>query len=411
MSTFAFRAIDLAGAPAHGELEAGTKAQVTEQLRQRGLIVLDVSEKREAMKLESVFQRFKSVNLRNLSVFSRQFATLIASGMPMLRSLYTLEEQTEDEMLKKAIVSVRQDVEAGSSVAQAMEAQPGVFDPLYRSMVYAGEGAGRLEQALDRVAHQLEKLDALKRQVKSAMMYPAVVFALALVVMIAVVGFIVPIFVGIFEEISADTPGASKELPFMTQVVVGMSDFITQRWYILLAVIGLGAYGFLRWKKTDRGRLAWDKFKLRIPWHIGDVVQKVSLARWSRTFAGAVSSGVPILQAIQISGVTAGNAVIQEAMTDVYDSVKKGGSIAKPLMSRDVFPPMVAHMVSIGEESGQLETMFEKIADFYDAEVDAKVKALTSLIEPVMIMFVGGVVGFIVIAMYLPIFSLYDNIR
>ncbi|HEX2467875.1 MAG TPA: type II secretion system F family protein [Solirubrobacterales bacterium] len=411
MSTFAFRAVDVAGVPARGELEAPSKAVVTEQLRQRGLIVLDVSEKREAMKLESVFQRFKSVNLRNLSVFSRQFATLIASGMPMLRSLYTLEDQTEDEMLKKAIAGVRQDVEAGSSVSQAMESQPGVFDPLYRSMVNAGEGAGRLEEALDRVAHQLEKLDALRRQVRSAMMYPAVVFALALVVMLVVVAFIVPVFVGIFEEIAAETPGESDELPLMTQVTVGVSDFITSKWFVLLPIIGLSIYAFLRWKKTERGRLQWDKVKLRLPAKIGDVVQKVALARWSRTFAGTVASGVPILQAIQISGDTAGNAVIHEAMIDVYDSVKRGGTIAKPLADHEVFPPMVSHMVSVGEESGQLETMLEKIADFYEAEVDAKVKALTSLIEPVMIMFVGTVVGFIVISMYLPIFSLYDKIR
>jgi type IV pilus assembly protein PilC len=411
MSTYAFRAVDVAGAPSSGELEAGSKAQVTDQLRQRGLIVLDVSEKREAMKLESIFQRFKSVNMRNLSIFSRQFATLIASGMPMLRSLYTLEEQTEDEMLKGAIGSLRADVEAGSSVAAAMESQPGVFDPLYRSMVYAGEGSGRLEDALDRVAFQLEKLDALRRQVKSALMYPAVVFSLALVVMVVVVAFIVPVFVGIFEEIAAENPGAPTDLPLMTQIVVSASDFITGKWFILIPAIAGLAYAFVRWKKTERGRLQWDKIKLRLPFKIGDVVQKVALARWSRTFAGTVSSGVPILQAIQISGVTAGNAVIQEAMDNVYASVKGGGSIAKPLEDSHVFPPMVSHMVSVGEDSGQLETMLGKIADFYDAEVDAKVKALTSLIEPVMIMFVGGVVGFIVIAMYLPIFSLYDNIR
>ena len=411
MGTFAFRAVDLAGVPAQGKLEAGSKAQVTEQLRQRGLIVLDVAEQRESLKLESVFQRFKSVNLRNLSVFSRQFATLIAAGMPMLRSLYTLEEQTEDEMLKAAVRGVRQDVEAGSSVAQAMEAQPGVFDVLYRSMVYAGEGSGRLEEALDRVAFQLEKLDALRRQVKSALMYPAVVFGLALVVMVVVVSFIVPIFVGIFEEIAAENPGAPQELPLMTQLVVGVSDFITGRWYILLPLVALGIYAFVRWKKSERGRLQWDRLKLRFPMHIGDIVQKVALARWSRTFSGSVSSGVPILQAIQISGVTAGNAVVQEAMADVYDSVKRGGSIARPLAQNPVFPSMVSHMVSVGEESGQLETMLGKVADFYEAEVDAKVKALTSLIEPVMIMFVGGIVGFIVIAMYLPIFSLYDNIR
>jgi type IV pilus assembly protein PilC len=411
MGTFAFRAVDLAGVPSRGELEAGSKAQVSEQLRQRGLIVLDVSETHEAFKLESVLQRFKSVNLRNLSVFSRQFATLITSGMPMLRSLYTLEEQTEDEMLKKAVAGLRQDVEAGSSVAAAMESQPGVFDPLYRSMVSAGEGSGRLEEALDRVAYQLEKLDALRRQVKSALMYPAVVFTLALVVMVVVVAFIVPVFVGIFEDIANESPGAPSELPLMTRITVGVSDFITGGWMFIVPALALLTYGFLRWKKTERGRLQWDKVKLRIPFHIGDVVQKVALARWSRTFAGTIASGVPILQAIEISGHTAGNAVVQEAMDDVYDSVRRGGTIAKPLSEHSVFPVMVSHMVSVGEDSGQLQTMLEKIADFYDAEVDAKVKALTSLIEPVMIMVVGGVVGFIVISMYLPIFSLYDNIR
>lgn len=411
MATFAFRAVDVAGVPARGEVEASSKAQVTEQLRQRGLIVLDVSEKHEALKVESVFQRFKKVNMRELSVFSRQFATLIASGMPMLRSLYTLEDQTEDEMLKRSIVALRQDVEAGSSVADAMESQPGVFDPLYRSMVRAGEGSGRLEEALDRVAVQLERLDALRRQVKSAMMYPAVVLGLAACVMIAVVAFIVPVFVGIFEEIAAEQPGESAELPLMTQITVGVSDFITGKWFILFPTIALAAYAFIRWKSSEVGRVQWDRFKLRIPWHIGDVVHKVALARWSRTFAGTISSGVPMLQAIKIAGQTAGNAVIQEAMDDVYASVRNGGSIAKPLEDNPVFPSMVSHMVAVGEDSGQLETMLEKIADFYETEVDAKVKALTSLIEPVMIMFVGGGVGFIVISMYLPIFSLYDKIR
>ena len=410
MSTFTFRAVDLAGVPSRGEMDASTKAQVTEQLRQRGLIVLDVAEEREALKLESIFQRFKSVNMRNLSVFSRQFATLISSGMPMLRSLYTLEDQTEDEMLKPAIVAVRDDVEAGSSLHQAMERQPGVFDPLYRSMVQAGEGSGRLEQALERVAAQLEKLDALRRQVKSAMMYPAIVFTIAIVVMVVIVAFVVPVFVGIFKEISSEN-GESAELPLMTQITVGVSNAVTGSWYIIVPVLLVAAYVFVRWKKSERGRLQWDRLKLRIPMKIGDVVQKVALARWSRTFSGTVSSGVPILQAIQISGQTAGNAVIQEAMEAVYDSVKKGGTIAKPLEDASVFPPMVSHMVAVGEESGQLEQMLEKIADFYDAEVDAKIKALTSLIEPIMIVVVGTVVGFIVISMYLPIFSLYDKIR
>jgi len=410
VSTYVFRAIDVAGAPARGEIEAESKAQVTEQLRQRGLIVLEVSEQREAMKLESIFQRFKKVDMRNLAVFSRQFATLIHSGMPMLRSLYALEEQTDDAMLKPAIASLRADVEAGSSLSKAMERQPGVFDPLYRSMVDAGEGAGRLDDSLDRIASQLEKLDALRRQVKSAMVYPAVIFGLALVVMIVVVAVVVPVFVNIFIEIAEEYPGVSSDLPLPTQITVGVSDAVTKRWYILLPAVIFLSYLFIRWKSSDTGRHQWDRFKLKIP-KIGPVVAKVSLARWSRTFAGTIAAGVPILQAIQISGQTSGNTVISDAMEEVYDSVKRGGSIAKPLEKNDLFPPMVSHMVSVGEDSGQLEVMLDKIADFYEAEVDAQVKGLTSLIEPIMIVVVGLMVGFIVISMYLPIFTLYENIR
>src|ERR671930_1302023 len=356
MSTFAFRAIDLAGVPARGEMEASSKSVVSEKLRQRGLIVLDIAEKREALKLESILQRFKSVNLRAIAVFSRQFATLIASGMPMLRSLYTLESQTEDEMLKRAIVAVREDVEAGSSLAQAMESQPGVFDPLYRAVVRAGEDSGRLEESLDRVAYQLERLDVLRRQVRSAMTYPAVVFSLAGVVMIVMVAVIVPVFVGIFGEIKADNPNEDTSLPLMTQITVGLSDFVTHRWYLLIAGVAAAIYAFLRWKKTDRGRDQWDQFKLRLP-RVGDVVQKVCLARWSRTFSGMIASGVPILQAIEIAGETSGNVVIADAMSEVYESVKRGGTIAAPLGEHPVFPPMVAHMVSVGEDSGQLEHM------------------------------------------------------
>jgi type IV pilus assembly protein PilC len=411
VSTYAFKAVDLAGVPSRGEMDASSKAQVSEQLRERGLIVLDVSERRDTLKLEDFFKRFKHVNLRNLAVFSRQFATLVAAGMPMLRTLYTLEEQTEDEMLKPAIAAVRQDVEAGSSLARAMEAHPQVFDPLYRSMVRSGEDSGRLEEALERIAYQLEKLDALRRQVRAAITYPTLVFVFAIAVMIAVVAFIVPVFVGIFEEIAAETPGESAELPLMTQIVKAASDFITGQWYLAILMVVLGTIGFLRWKRSDRGRAQWDRIKLRVPMKIGDVVQKVALARWSRTFSGVVASGVPILQSIKITGQTSGNTVVAEAMDEVYDSVKRGGSINAPLARHAIFPPMVSHMVAVGEETGQLDHMLGKIADFYEAEVDAKIKALTSLIEPLMIMFVGGVVGFIVISMYLPIFQLYDKIR
>jgi type IV pilus assembly protein PilC len=410
-TTFAFRAMDVGGAATAGEVEAESKAQVTEQLRQRGLIVLDVSEKANPFKLEDVWQRWKGVNMRELAVFSRQFATLVASGMPMLRTLHTLEEQTQDDKIREAVAGLRADVEAGSTLEQAMERHPDVFDRLFRAMVRSGEQSGRLEDALDRIAFQVEKADALRRQVKSALMYPALVFGFAAVVLIAVVTFVIPIFVGIFEEIGEEHPGEDSALPIPTQMCVTASDAITGYWYILLPALVGAVVLFFRWKRTERGKEAWDRFVLRIPFKIGDVIQKVALARWSRTFSGSVSAGVPMLQSIKLTGETAGNIVLEQAMEDVYASVKRGGSLAGPIERNGIFPPMVGHMTAVGEETGQLEHMLTKIADFYEAEVDAKVKALTALIEPLMIVFVGGVVGFIVIAMYLPIFSLYDKIR
>jgi type IV pilus assembly protein PilC len=411
MSTFAFRAVDVAGIPSRGELEAASKNQVSEQLRQRGLIVLDVTEQKGPVKIDGFMDRFKKVQMRELSVFSRQFATLISSGMPMLRSLYTLEEQTEDEKIKEAIIGIRQDVEAGSSVAAAMDRHPVVFDPLYRSMVQAGEGSGRLESSLEMVAIQLEKLDALRRQIRSAMTYPIVVFGFAGVIMLVIVAFIVPVFTGIFQELAGDSPGTSAELPAMTKMTVAVSDAVTGSWYIVIPVVVALIFAFKQWKKTERGRYLWDAFKLKLLMKIGDVVQKVAIARWSRVFSGTIDAGVPILEAIKIAGQTSGNAVIEESMEGVYANVRRGGSVSGPIVEASVFPTMVGHMVAVGEETGQLEQMLGKIADFYEAEVDAKIKALTSLIEPIMIIFVGLVVGFIVISMYLPIFQLYDKIR
>jgi type IV pilus assembly protein PilC len=410
MSTFAFRAVDVAGVPSRGEVDADSKGHVTEQLRERGLIVLDVSEKNEAFRFEQVFDRFRGIKARDMAIFSRQFATLIDSGMPMLRSLHTLEDQTEDERLRDAITGIRQDVEAGSSLADAMERRPQIFDPMFRSMVRSGESSGRLDEALDRVAYQLEKLDALKRQIRSAMMYPAFVFVLAVVILLVVVAFIVPVFAGIFKEISQES-GESSQLPLLTRMTMGASNVITGYWFLWVPALIGGAVGFFQWKKSDWGRPQWDRVKLKIPIHIGDVIQKSALARWSRTFSGTVASGVPLLQSIKITGQTSGNALVEQAMDDVYDSVRSGGTIAHPIEKNDLFPPMVGHMISVGEETGQLEQMLAKVADFYEAEVDAKVKALTSLLEPAMIVFVGGMVGVIVISMYLPIFSLYDKIR
>ena len=410
-TTFAFRAMDLAGAATAGEIEAESKAQVSEQLRQRGLIVLDVSEKSEPFKIEQLWQTWKGIDMRELAIFSRQFATLIASGMPMLRTLHTLEEQTQDERIKEAIGGLRSDVEAGSTLEQAMERHPEVFDRLYRAMVRSGEQSGRLEDAMDRIAYQVEKSDGLRRQVKSALMYPALIFGFAMVVLVAVVAFVIPVFVGIFEQIGEENPDEKSALPLPTQICVGASDVLTGYWYILIPGLIASFVFFFRWKRTEKGKAVWDRFVLKLPAKIGDVIQKVALARWSRTFSGSVAAGVPMLQAIKLTGETAGNVVLEEAMEDVYSAAKRGGSLAGPIQANPIFPPMVGHMVAVGEETGQLEHMLGKIADFYEAEVDAKVKALTSLIEPIMIVFVGGVVGFIVIAMYLPIFALYDKIR
>jgi type IV pilus assembly protein PilC len=410
-TTFEFRAMDLAGDTAAGELEAESKAAVGEQLRQRGLIVLDVSEKSEPFNIEDIFKRWQGADMRELAVFSRQFATLVASGMPMLRTLETLEDQTQEDLIREAVGGVRSDVEAGSSLEKAMGRYPKVFDRLFRAMVRSGEQSGRLDEVLDRIAFQVEKADSLRRQVKSALMYPALVFGFAAVVLVAIVAFVIPVFVTIFEELAEENPGEDSSLPIPTQICVTASDFLTGYWYVLIPTLIVAFVGFFKWKKTDRGIEVWDRLKLRIPFKIGDVIQKVALARWSRTFSGAVSAGVPMLQAIKLTGETSGNVVVEQAMEDVYASVKRGGSLSAPIEDNPVFPPLVGHMIAVGEETGQLEHMLSKVADFYEAEVDAKVKALTALIEPLMIVFVGGIVGFIVISMYLPMFSIYEKIR
>jgi type IV pilus assembly protein PilC len=285
-----------------------------------------------------------------------------------------------------------------------MERHPKVFSVLYVSMVRAGETGGFLETTLVRVSEQLEAEDRLKRQVKSAMVYPTVVLSFAMIVLVALVAFIVPVFAKVFKDFGG-------KLPALTRLTVGMSHVLTHRWYILILLCAGALFGFVKWKKSEWGRPKWDALKLRVPLKIGDTVQKVALARWSRTFSALVASGVPILQAIDIVGQTAGNAVVERSMADVTDSVKRGGTIAAPLKDVPVFPAMVVDMISVGEETGALDTMLSKVADFYEEEVAAAVKAITSILEPVMIIVVGGMVGFIVISMYLPLFKVYDQIK
>jgi type IV pilus assembly protein PilC len=315
-----------------------------------------------------------------------------------------LEEQAENEKLKETLAGVREDIEAGLLLSDALARHPKIFNPLYVAMVRAGETGGVLEESLVRVASQLEADDSLKRQVKAAMMYPAVVLSFAFIVLIALIAFIVPVFVGVFKDFGG-------ELPAITKFTVALSHFVTGQWYIGMALIVGGFVGFKKWRTSSWGRPQWDRFRLRIPFKIGDTVQKISLARWSRTFSALYSAGVPIMQAIEVTGQTAGNTVLEEAMVAVIESVKSGGSIAAPLKEAPIFPPMVASMIAVGEETGNLDTMLSKVADFYEDEVAAAVKALTSILEPIMIVLVGGIVGFVVIAMYMPMFKVYDAIK
>ncbi len=402
MATYVFKAIDFSGTPARGEVEAESKQAVTDQLKSRGLIVLDIADKTKSKEID--LSRFQRVKPHDLAVMTRQLATMITSGMTILRALYVLEDQTESKLLRETLVSVRKDVEAGLPLSDALERQPRVFNPLYVAMVRSGETGGVLESALIRTADQLEADNSLRRQVRAAMMYPAVIITFAIVVMLALIAFIVPSFAKVFKDFGG-------ELPALTKVTISMSKVLTGYWYLLIVGVIAVVVAFLKWKKSSWGRPQWDRFRLSIPLKIGDTVQKVALARWSRTFSALTSSGVPLLQAIEITGKTAGNAVVEKAMADVVESVKKGGSIHKPLENAKVFPGMVVHMIGVGEETGALDTMLNKIADFYEDEVAAAVKALTSILEPVMIVFVGAIVGFIVISMYLPLFKVYDQIK
>ncbi len=402
MSTYVFRAIDATGAAAKGEVEAATKQAVADQLKSRGLIVVDISAKHGSKELNvTLFERMRPTDL---TVATRQLATMIASGMTLLRALYVLEEQTESRPLREAVVGVRKDVEAGLLFSSALARYPKVFSPLYVAMVESGESGGRLSEALQRVADQLEKDDALRRQVKSAMIYPTVIFSFAGIVLIAMVAFLIPVFEKTFKEFGSN-------LPTITKFTVGISHLVTGQWYLLIGVVVALVVAFRRWKRSSWGRPQWDRIRLKFPFKIGPVVQKIALARWSRTLSSLIASGVPILQAIEITGKTAGNAVVERAMDEVTVSVKSGGTISAPLRQAPVFPAMVCQMVGVGEETGALETMLAKIADFYEDEVAAAVKGLTSLLEPLMIIVVGAIVGFIVISMYMPLFKVYDAIR
>src|SRR5919108_738277 len=404
MATYAFKALDLAGAATKGEMEAGDKQAVAAQLRSKGLIVVDIEELVPA-NAGDILARFQRVKADDLVTATRQLSTMVNSGMSLLRSLYVIEEQTENDKLRDIWIDVRKDVEAGLALSDSLAKHPDVFNDLYVAMVQAGETGGILDSTLVRVAEQLEKDAALRRQIKAAMVYPAMIASFAFVVLFALVAFLVPVF----EKIFSDFGG---ELPAITKFTVFLSHLATERFYVLFGGMFGVVWAFRTWKKTETGRMQWDRLKLKFPMKIGDIVQKVALARFSRTFSGLIAAGVPMLEAIDITGRTSGNKVIEMAMEDVRESVKKGGSLTAPMMDvPEAFPIMVTQMIGVGEETGALETMMTKIADFYEEQVEAAVKALTSILEPIMILFVGGIVGFIVIAMYLPMFKVYDQIK
>ena len=404
MASYAYSAINAQGMELTGEITAPDPAGAREQLRLRGLLAQSLrevggAESEGSARGSSLFgQRGHKISAKALQVFSRQFATMIEAGLNVVGSLVILENQTDDQALAAVVKELREDVEGGKLLSEAMRKHPRVFSRLYVAMVEAGEAAGILDIVLDRVAFQIEKQEAIRRRVKGAMVYPTVVMTFATLVLIGMLMFLVPIFKNIFTQLGG-------QLPMLTQYVVHASNLLKSAPWVLL-FIPLGIWGFFRWKRTERGRRIWDSAKLRFPLKIGDTVRKVTMARFSRTLATLVAAGVDIIKALEITGQTAGNWVVEDALAGVRQKVHEGVPIATPLIENPVFPPMVSQMVKIGEETGELEKMLTKIADFYEDEVDASVASLTSIIEPLMMLGVGLMVGVIIISMYLPMFKM-----
>jgi type IV pilus assembly protein PilC len=403
MAAYTYSAINSEGIELTGNIHAPDRASAREQLRVRGLLAQDLTEL-PATGEQSVRTAFKKIKPKSLQIFSRQFATMIDAGLSVVSALVVLEEQTDDKYLAGVISELRADVEGGLLLSQAMGRHPKIFSRLYIAMVEAGEAAGILDAVLDRVAFQIEKETAIKRRVKGAMIYPTMVLIFATLVLIGMLMFLVPIFVKIFQDLGG-------ELPTLTQWVVNVSDFLRGNYYFVFPSIAAFAFGLRKAKRTEKGRQVWDQIKLKIPMKIGGVVLKVTLARFSRTLSTLIAAGVDIIKALEITGQTAGNWVVEEALADVRIKVQEGIPIAQPLAENPIFPPMVSHMIKIGEETGELEKMLGKVADFYEDEVDSSISSLTSIIEPLMMIGVGMMVGVIIIAMYLPMFKMLTLVK
>jgi type IV pilus assembly protein PilC len=412
MASYAYTAINASGLELRGEVQAATAAAAREQLRVQGLLAEQLEEVSSGAAAESVGsstrggakRRDRKVKPRVLQVFSRQFATMIDAGLNVVTALSILEEQTDDTHLAVVIGEVRSDVEGGALLSEALAKHPKIFSRIYVSMVEAGEAAGILDNVLDRLATQIEKEANLKRRVKGAMVYPTMVISFAFLVLVAMLLFIVPIFQKLYKQFNGS-------LPKLTQFMISASELLRSRWYVIFPAIALTIFLFHRWKGSAGGRKRWDRFKLKVPMKIGDVVLKVTMARFARTLSTLVAAGVDIIKALEITGTTSGNWVVEDALRDMREQVHAGVPIAQPLIEHPVFPPMVGQMVKIGEETGELDGMLGKVADFYEEEVDATISALTSIIEPIMIILVGCMVATIILSMYLPMFKLLTLIK
>lgn len=398
--TYTYKVRDRGGNVVTGTLVADNEALVLQRLREQGFTPLEVGKKKRGLNIELTP---KKVKLKELSVFSRQFATMVNSGLPILRALSILSDQTSNPELSRVLAAIRVDVEQGSSLSGAMLKHPKVFNDLYISMVKSGETGGSLDDVLLRLAALIENEVRLRGKIKSAMTYPIAVVALVVLIMSAMLLFVVPQFATIFDSLGG-------ELPLPTRALLAMSDGFKTYWYLVLLGVFVFRFFFKRWKKTPAGRETVDALKLRVP-VFGPLFHKTALSRFASTTAMLLHSGVPILQALDIVADTVNNKVVSKAIIDVQSSVREGESMAKPLMRHTVFPSMVVQMIAVGEETGQVDTMLEKVASFYDQEVEAAVDALTSLIEPLLIAVIGACVGGAVVALYMPMFNIIKLIQ
>jgi type IV pilus assembly protein PilC len=399
MPTYEWKGRDRNGAAQSGVLIADSKDAVAAALRRQAIVVTAVKEKGKEIALPRIGG---GVNAKSIAIFTRQFSVMIDAGLPLVQCLDILGQQQENKAFQKIILQVRQDVEAGSSLAEAMRKHPQAFDDLYVNMVAAGEAGGILDTILQRLSAYIEKNVKLQQQVKSAMIYPVAVITIAVVVIYIILWKVIPVFASLFISLGA-------QLPFLTRIIVAASRFVGRFWWLIFLLVFGAIFALRQYYQTPQGRYNIDKLLLKLP-ILGGILRKIGVARFCRTLGTLLASGVPVLEALDITARTAGNAVLEEAILTVRKEVEEGKSLADPLAKTEEFPPMVCQMIGVGEQTGAMDTMLSKIADFYEDEVDAAVDGMMKLIEPIMIAFLGGVIGTIVVAMYLPMFQLISKI-